>query len=195
MSWHPKSRFLDVRGQRMHVVDVGEGPTILLMHGFLHSSYTWRANLEPLAKRYRVVAPDLLGHGWSERGPLDYSLSGFTDQVEALLAKLGIDRVAAAVGNSLGGGVALNLALRKGPLVKIRWIHVSGNNKTRDYVVRREMRFLEGDLFNQKKLDDSKRLIRRLGFFDAVDIRPVKVGDDEADIHVKVEEGPAGTLS
>jgi len=93
------------------------------------------------------------------------------------------------------GEVALNLVLRKGPLVNIRWIHVSGNNKTRDYVVRREMRLLEGDLYNQKKLDDSKRLIRRLGFFDAIDIRPVKVGDDLADIHVKVEEGAAGTLS
>ena len=93
------------------------------------------------------------------------------------------------------GEVVLNLVLNKGPLVHIRWIHISGNNKTRDYVIRREMRVLEGDLFNQKKLDDSNRFIRRMGFFSAVDIRPVKVEGDVADIHVRVEEGAAGTLS
>ncbi|MCJ7501332.1 outer membrane protein assembly factor BamA, partial [bacterium] len=91
--------------------------------------------------------------------------------------------------------VALNLELKKGPPVHIRWIHVSGNSKTRDYVIRREMRLMEGDLFDQKKLDDSKRFIRRMGFFSTVDVRTVKVGDDIADIHVKVEEGAAGSLS
>ncbi|MDF1526241.1 MAG: outer membrane protein assembly factor BamA [bacterium] len=91
--------------------------------------------------------------------------------------------------------VALNLVLTKGPPVHIRWIHVSGNSKTRDYVVRREMRLMEGDLFDQKKLDDSKRFIRRMGFFSTVDVRTVKVGDNIADIHVKVEEGAAGSLS
>ncbi|MCK5351200.1 outer membrane protein assembly factor BamA, partial [bacterium] len=93
------------------------------------------------------------------------------------------------------GEVALNLVLKKGPPVHIRWIHVSGNNKTRDYVIRREMRILEGDLFDQKKLDDSKHFVRRMGFFSTVDIRTVKVGDDIADIYVKVEEGSAGSLS
>lgn len=93
------------------------------------------------------------------------------------------------------GEVALNLVLNKGPLVHVRWIHVSGNSKTRDYVIRREMRILEGDLFDQKKLDDSKRFVRRMGFFSSVDIRTVKVGEDLADIQVRVEEGSAGSLS
>ncbi len=91
--------------------------------------------------------------------------------------------------------VALNLVLKKGPPVHIRWIHVSGNTKTRDYVIRREMRLMEGDLFDQKKLDDSKHFIRRMGFFSTVDVRTVKVGDDIADIHVKVEDGSAGSIS
>jgi len=93
------------------------------------------------------------------------------------------------------GQVVLNLVLSKGPLVHIRWIHISGNSKTRDYVIRREMRIMEGALFDQKKLDDSKRFVRRMGFFSTVDIRSVKVGDDIADIHVNVEEGAAGSLS
>jgi outer membrane protein insertion porin family len=93
------------------------------------------------------------------------------------------------------GKVTLELELKKGPLVHIRWIHVSGNNKTRDYVIRREMRILEGDLFDQKKIDESMRFVRRMGFFNTVDIKPVKVGDDIADIYVNVEEGAAGSLS
>ncbi len=91
--------------------------------------------------------------------------------------------------------IVLKLVLRKGPLVHVRWIHISGNTKTRDYVIRREMRILEGDLYNQKEVDDSKYFIRRLGFFSAVEIKPVKVEDDVADIYVKVEEGAAGSLS
>ncbi len=118
MSWHPQSKFLDVDGRRVHVVDVGEGPVVLLLHGFLHSSYTWRANIEPLARRHRVLVPDLLGHGWSERGACDYSLQGFAGQIEALLAALGVEKLAAAVGNSLGGGVALSLALRRPDLIE-----------------------------------------------------------------------------
>jgi len=93
------------------------------------------------------------------------------------------------------GEIGLNLVLTRGPLVNIRWIHVSGNIKTRDYVIRREMRILEGDLFNQKKLDDSRRFINRLGFFSSVDIRTIKVSEDLADIQVRVEEGPAGSLT
>ena len=64
--------------------------------------------------------------------------------------------------------VVLNLVLEKGPQVHVRWIHISGNSKTRDYVIRREMHLLEGELFDQKKLDDSLRFIKRLGFFSAV---------------------------
>ncbi|UCF88891.1 MAG: outer membrane protein assembly factor BamA [bacterium] len=91
--------------------------------------------------------------------------------------------------------VDLNLFLRKGPPVHIRWIHVSGNTKTRDYVIRREMRIMEGDLFNQKKLDDSRRFINGMGFFSAVDIRTEKVDEGLADIYVRVKEGTAGSLS
>ncbi len=93
------------------------------------------------------------------------------------------------------GVVNLDLVLDRGPLVHIRWIHVSGNMKTRDYVLRREMRLIEGDLYSQKKLDDSKRFIRGLGFFSNVEVRPTDVGNGLADIYITVEEGMAGSLS
>ncbi len=91
--------------------------------------------------------------------------------------------------------INLEMSLAKGPLVRIRWIKIRGNFKTRDYVIRREMRLTEGDLFSQKKIDDSRRFIRSLGFFDDVTINVTEVGNDEADLIVKVLEGTSGTFT
>jgi len=93
------------------------------------------------------------------------------------------------------GLVNIDLVLTKGPLVHVRWIEISGNYKTRDYVVRREMRIVEGDLYDQKKLDESRRYIRSLGFFNSVEVKVTDVGETEADIIVKVVDGSSGTFS
>lgn len=114
ISWHPQGRFLAIPGfdgRRAHAVDAGEGPPVLLLHGFLHSSYTWRHTIEALAARHRVVALDLLGCGWSDRGTGDYSLEGLTRWVCGALDALEVDDLHAVVGNSLGGALALDLAL------------------------------------------------------------------------------------
>lgn len=97
--------------------------------------------------------------------------------------------------DSDSGIVDLNMICRRGPPVHVRWINISGNFKTRDYVIRREMRLLEGDLFSQEKLDDSRKYINSLGFFESVTIGVEKVGEGLADINVRVKEGTAGSLS
>lgn len=114
ISWHPQGRFVAVPGfdgRRAHVVDAGDGPPVLLLHGFLHSSFTWRRTIEALAPRHRVLALDLLGCGWSDRGPGDYSLAGLTRWVGGALDALGVGDLHAVIGNSLGGALALDLAL------------------------------------------------------------------------------------
>lgn len=93
------------------------------------------------------------------------------------------------------GIVNVELVLKRGPLVNIRYIHISGNVKTREYVIRREMRLVEGELYNQKKLDDSRKFIRSLGFFSSVELRPSDAGNQMADIYVTVAEGTAGSVS
>jgi pimeloyl-ACP methyl ester carboxylesterase len=99
-------KFIDLHGERIAVRDEGEGETLLLIHGMAGSSQTWRAILPQLAKKYRVIAPDLLGHGQSSKPRTDYSLGAFAVGLRDLLDELEVES-ATVVGQSLGGGIAM----------------------------------------------------------------------------------------
>jgi pimeloyl-ACP methyl ester carboxylesterase len=99
-------KFLELHGDRVAYRDAGSGETVLLIHGMAGSSDTWRAVIPQLAKKYRVVAPDMLGHGQSDKPRGDYSLGAFAVWLRDLLDELGVTR-ATVVGQSLGGGVAM----------------------------------------------------------------------------------------
>ena len=90
--------------------DVGDGrPVLVLVHGMAGSSATWRAVLPGLARRFTVLAPDLPGHGESDKPPSDYSLGASANVLRDFMIALGVER-ATVVGQSLGGGVAMQLA-------------------------------------------------------------------------------------
>ncbi|HUU67194.1 MAG TPA: alpha/beta hydrolase [Methyloceanibacter sp.] len=98
----------------------GEGPPVLLIHGFGASTYTWRGIAPALARDHRVIAVDLKGFGQSDK-PFDTRYSVF-DQAD-LLAQLIVDRDLrdlTLVGHSFGGGVALVLALKDDQRLKGR---------------------------------------------------------------------------
>jgi pimeloyl-ACP methyl ester carboxylesterase len=99
-------KFLKLHGDQVAYRDAGQGEVLLFIHGMAGSSATWRAVLPQLAKKYRVVAPDLLGHGESDKPRGDYSLGAFAVWLRDFLDELGITRVT-VVGQSLGGGVAM----------------------------------------------------------------------------------------
>lgn len=102
-----ETKFIEIHGMRQAVVDEGDGDEVLLLiHGMAGSSQTWRAILPQLAKKYRVIAPDLLGHGQSAKPRTDYSLGAFAVGLRDLLDELGVES-ATVVGQSLGGGVAM----------------------------------------------------------------------------------------
>lgn len=99
-------KYLELHGNRLAYQDEGQGDAILLLHGMAGSSQTWRSVIRPLSRKYRVIAPDLLGHGSSAKPRSDYSLGAFAVLLRDLLDELGVAR-ATVVGHSLGGGVAM----------------------------------------------------------------------------------------
>jgi pimeloyl-ACP methyl ester carboxylesterase len=101
---HP-TQFCTIHGYRRAFVSFGEGPAILLIHGIGDSSDSWRPVLDQLAQNHTIVAPDLLGHGRSEKPRADYSVAAYANGMRDLLSVLEIDRVT-VIGHSLGGGVA-----------------------------------------------------------------------------------------
>jgi len=98
-------------GVGIHYVDRGQGPPLVLIHGLGGRTYNFRYNIPVLSERLRVVALDLKGFGYSERPAAgDYSLAAQARLVGELMDRLGISR-AAVLGHSMGGAIALRLAV------------------------------------------------------------------------------------
>ena len=110
---------LDVDGLRMHVVDEGEGPPILLLHGEPTSSYLWRNVIRPLvANGYRAVAPDLIGFGRSDK-PSDigwYTYDRHVSSIATLVDTLGLSGMTLVV-HDWGGPIGLRFAVEHEELV------------------------------------------------------------------------------
>lgn len=97
---------VQLHGHPVTYYRAGEGPPIVLVHGITSSARTWREVMPGLAKKHTVIAPDLPGHGRSDKPRGDYSLGNYASGVRDLLAVLDIGR-ATVVGHSFGGGVAM----------------------------------------------------------------------------------------
>lgn len=112
-SWRSSGEFLAWRGHRVFVRARGEGPPLLLVHGFPTASYDWHAVEPALARQHRVIAFDLLGFGWSDKpAGHDYRIAGQADLAEAVLAHFGI-REASVLAHDYGDTVAQELLARQ----------------------------------------------------------------------------------
>jgi pimeloyl-ACP methyl ester carboxylesterase len=105
----PRLRRRKLHGHRIAYRQEGSGPVVVLVHGITSSSSTWNRVLPYLARRFTVLAPDLPGHGGSDKPRGDYSLGAYAGTLRDLLATLGHER-ATFVGHSLGGGIAMQLS-------------------------------------------------------------------------------------
>ncbi|MCW2859473.1 MAG: hydrolase [Actinoallomurus sp.] len=105
----PLIRFRDIHGYWRAFRMVGSGPPLLLIHGIGDSSTTWLKVIPELARRYTVIAPDLLGHGESAKPRADYAVAAYACGMRDLLGVLDVERVT-VVGHSLGGGIAMQFA-------------------------------------------------------------------------------------
>ena len=104
------AQFKTVLGTRVHYIDVGEGPPVVLIHGFASSLNAWKGLVTALEKNHRVIALDLKGFGWTDRPEGDYSPKAQGKLVFGLLDSLGVDH-ASLVAHSWGSSVALQMAL------------------------------------------------------------------------------------
>jgi pimeloyl-ACP methyl ester carboxylesterase len=113
-----QSDWLQLGSLRVHHTHGGRGSPVLFIHGLGSSGYMeWRFNLEATADRHRVFAPDLPGFGRSEKPRARYGIPYFTRFIEHYMEERGL-RSAAVVGASLGGRIALELALESPRLVR-----------------------------------------------------------------------------
>jgi pimeloyl-ACP methyl ester carboxylesterase len=107
-----ESLMLDVNGLRIHVTSTGQGPTVLLLHGFPDTHQVWRKQVKVLAAAgYRVVAPDLRGYGRSDApaGVFSYTLDQLRSDVLGVLDALHIDKVF-LVGHDWGSLIGWQMA-------------------------------------------------------------------------------------
>jgi pimeloyl-ACP methyl ester carboxylesterase len=102
-------RQVEVHGHSVAYRRGGEGEAVVLIHGLAGNSRTWKDVMPALARRYDVIAPDLLGHGESAKPMGDYSLGAHASGLRDLLLTLGVTH-ATIVGHSFGGGVAMQFA-------------------------------------------------------------------------------------
>jgi pimeloyl-ACP methyl ester carboxylesterase len=102
-----KHDHVEANGIRFHYVTAGEGPLVLLLHGFPQFWYAWRHQIPALAKKFRVVAPDLRGYGDTDKpkGVRHYKTSILADDIAALVAAFG-EKKARIAGHDWGGAVA-----------------------------------------------------------------------------------------
>lgn len=100
-----------VLGHRVRYLTGGSGAPVLLLHGLADTADAWGRVLPALTSRYRVLAPDLLGCGASDKPAIDYSLWAQATYLRHFMDAVGIDK-AIVVGHSLGGGLALHLYMQ-----------------------------------------------------------------------------------
>jgi 4,5:9,10-diseco-3-hydroxy-5,9,17-trioxoandrosta-1(10),2-diene-4-oate hydrolase len=105
-------RFVTVDRLQIHLLEIGRGPAVLLVHGGQAWAYTWRHQFKALANAgYRVIAPDLPGSGYSSLSGHEASIEGLSTFLEGLLNALEVERTA-LIANSAGGLPVLDFAIR-----------------------------------------------------------------------------------
>jgi len=131
-----RSGFVDIGSLRVHHMHGGRSTPVVFIHGLGSSGYMeWRRNLESVASRHRVYAPDLPGYGRTDKPRVRYTVPYFARFIRRYIKERGL-RSAALVGASLGGRVALEVALEESRLVrKLVLVNTLGLGRPRVRVV------------------------------------------------------------
>jgi pimeloyl-ACP methyl ester carboxylesterase len=111
VDWREHLRWVRVEDRWINLVDVGEGPVVVFVHGISGCWQNWLESIPLFAREHRVIAIDLPGFGASQMPVQKISISRYADTIDALMDALGID-AARFVTNSMGGFIGAELAIR-----------------------------------------------------------------------------------
>jgi pimeloyl-ACP methyl ester carboxylesterase len=103
-------KYTTVYGAKIHYLEAGSGPAVILIHGLGGSTANWAPTIAPLAQKYRVIVPDQIGFGKSDKPMLNYRVGTLVDFLDGFYKQVGIQK-ASLVGNSLGGFTAAAFAI------------------------------------------------------------------------------------
>src|SRR5689334_8369274 len=106
----PADKTATVFGARIHYLEAGSGPAVILLHGLGGDTSNWAMTVAPLAAKFRVIVPDQIGFGRSDKPLLNYRVATLVDFLDGFMKQVGVER-ASLVGNSLGGFTAAAFAL------------------------------------------------------------------------------------
>jgi pimeloyl-ACP methyl ester carboxylesterase len=110
IDWRRHQRWVRVEDRWMNLVDIGDGPPLLFIHGLSGCWQNWLENIPYFARGHRVIAMDLPGFGQSEMPAEPISISGYAATIDALMQELGLES-AQVIGNSMGGFIGAELAI------------------------------------------------------------------------------------
>ncbi len=105
-----QDKYATVFGAKIHYLEAGSGPVVILLHGLGGDATNWAPTIGPLAQKYRVIVPDQIGFGKSDKPLINYRVGTLVDFLAGLYKELKIER-ASLVGNSLGGWTVTAFAL------------------------------------------------------------------------------------
>src|ERR1044071_7183928 len=152
------SKEVVVFGQKIKYVEAGSGPVVVLLHGMGGNATNWAFNTPALAGKFRVVVPDQVGFGQSDKPLINYRIGTYVDFLDKFLSELKVER-AALVGNSMGGWVAAAYALKyPGKVEKLVLVDAAGFAPPKDF----DLDALAG--LNPSTRDDMKRLVNLVFF-------------------------------
>ncbi len=103
-------KYTTVFGAKIHYLEAGSGPVVILLHGLGGSTANWAPTIAPLAQKYRVIVPDQIGFGKSDKPMLNYRVATLVDFLDGFYKQVGVQK-ASLVGNSLGGFTAAAFAI------------------------------------------------------------------------------------
>lgn len=165
----PLNKDVTVFGFKIHYLEAGTGPDVVLLHGLGGDSSNWTFNINALSRSFHVIVPDQLGFGFSDKPLINYRVGTLVDFLDKFLAELNLNRVT-LVGNSLGGWIAADYTIEHPDKVaRLVLVDSAGFALPKDFDMqqlstlnpstREQMRALAGRVFYNKGLFANEEMI------------------------------------